>query len=217
MFQGKELQTEFKIAWIHKQVSEIREAFKKENHVGRVTVVSHSNMLVRWQPPGKDWIALNIDASFKKPGKVGGGIVARDYRGNWIAGAMIRCFAHNAIEAKCRIITRAISWAWNKGWRKVMFSTDLDSMVNWIAGSEVPSGYLKGMVHTCREMLRMNWETLLKHTYREQNETADRLAKLAHTVGHIWEEFEEPPDNICSALQRDKSGVPRLRRITTHV
>lgn len=123
---------EEKIAWICKQSTEIKKALNKRDHVGRTTTVSYMNILVRWQLPAREWLVLNIDASFNRRETAGGGIVVRKFKGKWIAGAMLKYYAHNATEAECRIIITGINRVWNKGWKMVTILKDSETAINWI-------------------------------------------------------------------------------------
>lgn len=73
---------------------------------------TYINILLRWQAQEEDWIALNIDASFKGSGAGGGGIVAINSEEVYITEALFRSFAINAIEAKWCTILKGINWSW---------------------------------------------------------------------------------------------------------
>lgn len=51
------------------------------------------------------------------------------------------------------------------------------------------------------------------HAFREQNEMVDFLEKMAKDGRRAWKEWATPLDEVIQAVQEDKRGILRIRRM----
>lgn len=211
IFQGIDIQTRARIEWIQHQRVECAEAFR-QNKVQTSSQNRHTNKLVSWQPPDNERIAINTDASYDNKGKAAGGTIARNSKGEWLAGKTFKIDANSVAEAECCAIWESLNWAWDKGWNKIIICSDAERVIQWIKGASTPQGPLGRAVKECRQAMSRSWDVEIRKVYREQNVIADRLAKKANKDGRRWYEWASPPNEVRRFVQEDMRGVPRIRK-----
>jgi hypothetical protein len=73
---------------------------------------------------------------------------------------------------------------------------------------------LHASVQRIRQMLELNWEINISHSYREANRCADDLAKLAFTLLDDFQFHNVCPKFIKNYFDDDVSGVTTSRLVT---
>lgn len=211
IFQGKDKQISNRIEWIRNQQREITEAFKETGPVQGIHN-RYINKMIKWQVPEEGWVAINTDASYDTSGRGGGGLVARNADGEWIIGGSFKLYASNVIDAECQAILESLKWAEDKKLKKVIIYSDAEKAIQWIKGGCIPRGPLGRTIRECRCILNNRNDTEIMHVYRELNEIANHLARMASKGDKRWQEWASPPKEVQRLVHEDRRRVPRARR-----
>lgn len=59
----------------------------------------------------------------------------------------------------------------------------------------------------CREWINKDWDVKISHIFREQNEVANTIVRIAKNKKCDWIEFREPPEEVKSTLHKDRFGA----------
>ena len=94
----------------------------------------------------------------------------------------------------CSIVEEVETWAvlhtlmvaWNYGARKVIVEIDSMQAFKWVKGMEVVVNSHANVVHECQAWLKRDWITNVQPIFREGNQLADALAKLAIKLHHAY-------------------------------
>ncbi|KAF6148641.1 hypothetical protein GIB67_042600 [Kingdonia uniflora] len=93
----------------------------------------------RWILPWYEEIKLNCDSStMENPGKAGLGVIARTQTGDVLRVKTKGMGIMNSLEAECFAIMEVLSWAIERGWKKVWIEADSSTAVMSFNAKEVP-------------------------------------------------------------------------------
>ncbi|MCH83395.1 putative non-LTR retroelement reverse transcriptase [Trifolium medium] len=98
---------------------------------------------------------------------------------------------------------------------------NIDSLAVVQTISEAGRGSHRGsvLVHMIRQLLEMEWEVVVHHTYRETNKCADALANIGCSLRYYSIFYDTCPSQLSSLLLDDMLGIttPRLAIINDTV
>ncbi|KAE8731243.1 hypothetical protein F3Y22_tig00002840pilonHSYRG00794 [Hibiscus syriacus] len=106
------------------------------------------------------------------------GGVLRDGQGKWVFGFARSIGICSPLMAEMWDIHDSLCFAWNLGFRKIEVESDCVSAVE-ILNNNTQIMMCDSIVRLIKDLLPREWEVSIKHTHREANMVADRLAALA--------------------------------------
>ncbi|GLT45633.1 hypothetical protein SLA2020_194520 [Shorea laevis] len=162
---------------------------------------------IRWSPPESDYVKINIDGALSSQTRVSGmGAVARDSSGEVLAA--LACKGPEVVVAEIAEVCslrKALRWAQELSFRKVIMETDCASIVTAI-NSTIPNVHsaLSPVLSDCRQLMSSFLSCTVQHVHREGNSVAHELAKRAlHAeADEYW--IEEVPMGIAQLVTGDK-------------
>lgn len=78
---------------------------------------------------------------------------------------------------------KGLEWTWNMDYRKVEVQIDSIEALKWIMGDQILMEPLYGIILKYKRWLSKEWEIVVWHVYREQNEVVNKLAHMAYLQG----------------------------------
>lgn len=94
------------------------------------------------------------------------------------------------------------------GFRKIQLECDAKEIVDHLNRNSPPITVTHKILEACKKELRSFEAWQLKAIMREQNRTADSLAKMATGLPKGMHILETPPDEILGLLEDDAAGLP---------
>ncbi|XP_009804964.1 uncharacterized protein [Nicotiana sylvestris] len=194
------------ICWkIWKQRSSCRYGTQRKFH--------HNVMKHQWHPPPHGKVKINTDGSYiKESGKAGIGGIIRDDEGNFImAFAMsIDCDNHNM--AKARAAEFGGKWCNQLGFTNFILDLDSNIIVIMVNQDGIKNMKLKIVTERITSLVQ-HANAIVQHRYREGNQVADVLAKIASIsrTNLICQSFEHLPKEAKGAFIMDKWQMPSMR------
>ncbi|XP_016491734.1 uncharacterized protein LOC107811342 [Nicotiana tabacum] len=155
-------------------------------------------MQIIWEPILPETVKVNTDGSFsKESGKAGIDGVVRDYHGDLImAFSMpINCDSNKMADAK----TTEFGGKWCSQNGYANFSLELDSMIIVEILTERDTNNLKiKMLIDRTSNIVQHARINVKHCFREDNQVADCLAKLAITTNkrRVFHSIQQLPNSV---------------------
>ncbi|KAF6163978.1 hypothetical protein GIB67_011669 [Kingdonia uniflora] len=128
----------------------------------------------RWILPWYEEIKLNYGSStIGNPGKVGLGVIARTHTGEVLGVRTKGMGIMNTLEAECFAIMEALSWAIEKGWKKVWIEANSSAAVLSFNAKEVPWKHQTKWVGMQNKFIAIRISSI----WKEGNFLADQAAK----------------------------------------
>jgi ribonuclease HI len=164
-----------------------------------------SSVVRKWSPPPDGTVLINVDAAiFSSTRQMGMGVVIRDHNGMCLAAYSERAEEVVAPEvAEALAIRRAIIFAKDEGFSKIIVSSDCLSVLNRVTSGHNDRSLCGPVIHDIRSLASSFASCSFVHVYRHLNVAAHRLAKLSHsTVCSVWRGFapECIREIICNDL-----------------
>jgi ribonuclease HI len=107
--------------------------------------------------------------------------------------------------------------AWRYGFHQLHVESNSKSLVDMITGKVKINGNPPTLVRRIQELLKLNWQVLFNHTWREGNRSADWLANFSFSLNSFnTYVMETPHREVSSLLFDDISGacMPRNIRVS---
>ncbi|CAN1291551.1 Putative ribonuclease H protein At1g65750 [Linum perenne] len=132
---------------------------------------------VVWDPGPAGWMTLDSDASAdRRRGKATIGGLLQDCNGRCIFAYSMNLGACSITRTEMRGAIKGLTRAWEAGYRRIIVQIDSRAAIALLKG-EGDQTHQHGMESAqFQELLRRDWQVLLKHIYREGNHAADYLA-----------------------------------------
>ncbi|GAU35481.1 hypothetical protein TSUD_384360 [Trifolium subterraneum] len=130
-------------------------------------------------------VRQNIDGARSSTGSCGCGGVVRDSSGEWLKGYARGLGDCNIIMTELWGILEGLRLAWRLGFRHVELRSDSLGVVKTLGNEEcvITEGW--SVLKHIRRLMKLEWEVLVCHTYREANRCADALAHLGLSWWHL--------------------------------
>ncbi|KAF7842214.1 reverse transcriptase [Senna tora] len=181
--------------------------YNLDNNCSKNHVDKHLEF-ISWKPPKQDWMKINVDGSHRKDdNSICCGGVVRDNSGRWITGFTKRLGHGSAFQAEIWAILLGLRFSHDKGFPKVIIETDSIMALNFVQSNTDIQHPLGGIRARIRELLSMDWQVKLVHTYREGNMVADALANAGHDQLLDIRISESIPSVCIFAFQNDCSNL----------
>ncbi|RYR21861.1 hypothetical protein Ahy_B03g067166 [Arachis hypogaea] len=171
---------------------------------------------ITWRAPPRDWLKINVDASFRKSNRKGAiATVLRDWQGKFITGSATEIRAFSSLEAEALALREALIMAKNLQLGKVLIESDNLQLIQSIkSNSQIGEilAYLKDIAHLLKDLpdVGITW------TPREGNHLAHLIATQRATgiLSSNWS--VRLPATIETQLRREAEKVRRIGRRPTH-
>ncbi|XP_059294498.1 uncharacterized protein LOC132047475 [Lycium ferocissimum] len=170
-------------------------------------------LVVCWNKPESGYLKLNTDGSFNKSnGKAGLGGALRDENGQLVKASSIpiQCTNHNIAEARAALY--GVNWSIQNGHTNLVI--ELDSMVitEMLKDKKAGNFRLNRIIEETSDKLK-HATVKFTHCYREANQLADWLAKMAMNShdNNIYLSDQEHSNGAKGSFLLDKRQVPSMR------
>ncbi|RYR63325.1 hypothetical protein Ahy_A04g021134 [Arachis hypogaea] len=169
-----------------------------------------------WRAPPKDWLKINVDASFRKFNRKGAmATVLRDWQEKFIAGSATEIRAFSSLEAEALALKKALIMAKNLQLKKVLIESDNLQLIQSIKSKSYIGeilAYLKDIAHLLKDLpdAGITW------TPGEENHLAHLIA-TQRAVGTLSSNWSVRLQVIIETqLRREAEKVRRIGGRPTH-
>ncbi|PNX62105.1 ribonuclease H [Trifolium pratense] len=153
------------------------------------------------------WVQLNTDGAYKEGRVAGCGGVIRDSSGVWKGGFTNKLGICNAYVAELWGVLEGLRYARSLGFNRIELDVD-SSVVNQVLkqpGYGRPLGGTLVMRICC--LLELEWEVVIKHSYRETNKCVDVLANIGYTLDSYMMYYASCPTECHDVMLADVFGI----------
>jgi ribonuclease HI len=168
---------------------------------------------IGWSPPISGWVCLNVDGALRD-GVIGCGGAIRGSDGEWINGFSKLIGRGDVYVAELWGVLEGIGMARRMNFSRVEVRIDSKEVVNDIMHHNSSRMCGKALVDKICQMLKMDWDVVVKHTYREANRLADALAKHSFSVKDEVCFFQDCPQFCKHQLDADVKGIVSPRSVS---
>lgn len=166
-----------------------------------------------WEHPPEDWVKLNTDGASKQGGsKASCGGLLRDPFSAWIWGFAANLGASSSVEAELWGLYYSLLIAWFKNHRRVIIAIDSKEALFLLQRRDLQGHPLAPLILSCRHIMAMDWELKIKHTLREGNRAADKLANWGSTQDPGLKFLEKQIQEVGEIMDDDtiRKGIFRI-------
>lgn len=163
---------------------------------------------VRWEKPDPDWFKFNTDgASSGSLGTAAGGGLTRDARGNWVMGFSRKIGRTDSFVAEIWALWDGLQLCCQLNVCAVMIELDAKSLVDVLNNSSYCNSMISPLLDDCKLLIDQFPQVRVKHTFREANKCADRLAKLGLVQSLEFSVHSYPPVELIPLIEADSLGA----------
>ncbi|CAB4282682.1 unnamed protein product [Prunus armeniaca] len=167
--------------------------------------VSNSRAKAKWQKTPLGANKINVDGAFQvHTGIGGGGIIARYSAGCFVAARACK-FNHVASpeHAETLALREALLFAQDFGpVPKMIEKIHARGVLQSIQDTMEDRSQLSCLFSDCKFLLSQLENVSIQFDYRETNQAAHRLARLALTLPETTSWLQDPPDAVCDVWWR---------------
>ena len=162
---------------------------------------------VKWHPPDAPKFKMNVDgAVFLKQRATGLGMVLRDSEGKvFVAMSKRLPVALATLEAEAKCMEEAALFAWEMGFREVIFEMNSFTLSRILTGILKPSISIETVTITILSNAQNFRSISFTHIRRARNRPTYFLAQFAKQIGDFVVWFEKTPYLIECACTHDVS------------
>ncbi|OIT35519.1 hypothetical protein A4A49_59477, partial [Nicotiana attenuata] len=171
-------------------------------------------MHVKWNSPTNEYSKLNSDEACSIPNqKRGFGGVIRDSTGKWLLEYMGTRPMRKHSYMELTALQESLRLALQHNTTSLEVNVDSTEVISLLGSL---NSHYSSLIHECRYLLHQLDRPWVIHTYREQNQVANKLAKYGATLDHNAPTtgFVQPPSFKIQELLADHRGT--LHKRTTH-
>lgn len=170
---------------------------------------------VKWIKPPTSLFKLNTDGSaLSNPGKIGGGVILRDWQGNMIFAFSIPLGIGTNNEVETHAATYGVNWCIQHGYRKISQKYDSELLTKWLNSTAQTPWKIQHHLQELQDRIRQLDDFQCNHTYREANCTSDFLAKWSHKfdIPQHYYVYQQLPMGAKGSYLLEKLGMTNFRR-----
>ncbi|KAL0004154.1 hypothetical protein SO802_011715 [Lithocarpus litseifolius] len=162
---------------------------------------------ISWDKPDPGWLKLNTDGSSKGLlGAAAGGGLIRDEGGNWVAGFSRKIGRTDSFVAEIWALRDGLQLCQQMSARAVMIELDAKSLVDVLNNSSYYNAVISPLLDDCKFLISQIPQVHVRHTYREANKCADRLANLGLSQSLDYIIHSNPPLELIPLFEADSLG-----------
>ncbi|GLT59332.1 hypothetical protein SLA2020_321580 [Shorea laevis] len=161
----------------------------------------------RWRPPDAGFVKINMDGAICAQRELYGlGAVARDSSGEVIAAMMFKGYGQiSAEESEACSLRKALKWARDLMFYKVVVETDCASIVTAINGDYLSlNSNLGCILLDCKQLMAPFTICRLQHVRRSGNFVAHELARKALQAEDDFTWVDRAPEFIAHLVTGDR-------------
>jgi ribonuclease HI len=163
-----------------------------------------NSSVLRWSPPPFRTVLINVDAAIcSESRRMGVGVVIRDHNGQCLAACSEYITEVTSPEfAEALALRRAVSFAQDEGFGRIIINSDCLSVVNRVNALEQDRSLIGPVIHDIKNLVASFSSCSIKHVVRGLNVPAHILAKSSFALGPVvWRGVS--PDCIRETLCND--------------
>jgi ribonuclease HI len=184
------------------------------NNAAIVTGKEKVLSLIRWISPKAPFVKLNTDGAYRKNTIAGCGGIIRGNQGEWLRG-FARCVGLcSAFVAELWGAFEGLRCARRMGFVNIEMELDSAAVVQVLKDRRVSSYSASALVKQIWQLLDLDWNVTISHTYREANKCADALANLGCSLSYDLIFYDTCPDSMSHLFAYDNLGIATPRVIT---
>ena len=170
---------------------------------------------IGWSKQPQGWKRLNVDGSLNVViPSAGAGSALRKENRDWEDGFHVRLGSSKIEEAESWALLQGLKMARENGAKQLIIELDSLRVYRWIRGLEEINNSLTNVIQECKDYINKDWSTSIKHVYREGNQVANRMTKLAlNSPNSIIARWRKPLKELENLLLRDMLGTKTLRKV----
>ncbi|CAL1393582.1 unnamed protein product [Linum trigynum] len=132
---------------------------------------------ISWKPPPPKWVPLNTDGFVHTDTNHAAACgLLRDHTGCCLAAVASNLGMCTITRAELRGVVEGLQLAWNLEHHRIRVDLDSQCAVQLLSSPDASDHQHATIIHRFSELLRLDWEVTIHHTYREGNNCADFLA-----------------------------------------
>ncbi|XP_023924994.1 uncharacterized protein LOC112036432 [Quercus suber] len=166
---------------------------------------SNTSEAIKWHPPENPRYKLNLDgAVFSVQKAAGMGVLVSDSEGR-VMVAMSRRFPAPlaTLEIEAKTMEAATVFAWEMGFREVIFETDSLILYRSLLGTSDPPSSIETVISSILSFVQSFSFFSFSHVKRHGIRPAHILAQFANQIDDCQVWLEETPSLIESACPQD--------------
>lgn len=158
-----------------------------------------------WTPPPPEFAKLNTDGSVVQSNAAAGGII-RDNRGGWVAGFSMNIGPSTVHESELWGLRQGLFLALQIGLRKLIVEMDSLQIIQALTQTVHQNPPGPTLLTDFQGLLKKFDVFHLQHSPRNNNQAADKLAKLGHALPHGVTSYDSAPPELISIMCNDLHG-----------
>ena len=169
--------------------------------------------LVKWDRLKIGWMMLNTNGpSLGNPGIAGGGGVIWDQSRRWVIGFSRKIGIATSLLVELWAIRDGLMLCTKRNLAMVEVELDAKAVVDMLANSQYLNNVISPLIVDSRHLVSQIPQVRFKHSYRETNKCADKLARKGanQTLNLIF--YENLPVDLCEFVEVDLNGVSLARQ-----
>ena len=163
---------------------------------------------VRWEKPDPGWFKVNTDKSLSGSiGTIAGGGLIRDEFGNWVIGFSRKIGRTDSFVVELWALRYGLQLCCQLNACAILIELDAKSLVDALNNSSYCNPVISPPLDDCMLLIDQTPQVRIKHTYREANKCADRLANLGlfQSVNFLF--HSDPPIELIPLIEADSQGA----------
>ncbi|CAI0389272.1 unnamed protein product [Linum tenue] len=171
-------------------------------------------MAVGWRPAPTRWITVNSDGSLLRlSGSTAAGGALRDWQGRLLGGFSMNLGRCTITRVEIWGAIRGLHMAWDTGHRRVELQLDSTTAVQLLSPEAPTTHQHASLVLEFRELVRRDWEVVVRHIYREASFLADCLTHQGHLLDPGSISFSVSRPDVDRWLLYDSVGGFVVRKV----
>ncbi|GAU30112.1 hypothetical protein TSUD_295930 [Trifolium subterraneum] len=134
----------------------------------------HETIFIGWRKPREGWVKLNCDGSQNdRLGLAGCGGLLRNSDDNWLKGYSRKLENCDALHAKMWGMNLGLDLARREGIMHLHVESDSKFLIDMVTKKINFKGNMPTLVRRIKQLLDLDWQVQLSHTWHEGNRNAD--------------------------------------------
>ncbi|GAU45178.1 hypothetical protein TSUD_178710 [Trifolium subterraneum] len=169
---------------------------------------------IGWRKPPDGWIKLNSDGACKRNNGISGcGGLFRNSDW-WIKGYTKKIGSCDSFHEEMWGLYLGLDMAWRNHILYLIVESDSKLLIDMITGNCTIGGVIPTLVRRIRNLLALDWQVQVRHTWREGNRSADWLANYSLSMDSFsCSIVESPPSELRTLLFDDVFGACMPRNV----
>ena len=170
--------------------------------------INRRNIQVRWIKPPLSWYKLNLDgSSLGNPGRVGGGGLIQNDKGEWIKGYARNVGHTTSVAVEFWALRDGLKLCTTLKLPVLIIELDTKLIVDLLQKEDGCQNCIDALVSDCKTKLRAILMVQIQHCYHEANKCANAHARRGALLSLDFVIFLDPQGEVSLLLSLDSTGV----------